>query len=78
MRTNLGVPRIKMLPVTLLMSLLCAGTLNAQTDLPVYRAESSHSRTRSGPLAQECPAASRLHDYRPVHGNPYNRSDRQG
>lgn len=37
MRTNLGVPRIKMLPVTLLMSLLCVGTIYAQSDLPVYR-----------------------------------------
>ena len=37
MRTNLGVPRIKMLPVTLLMSLLCVGTIYAQRDLPVYR-----------------------------------------
>jgi hypothetical protein len=36
MRTDHGVPRINMLPVTLLMSLLCVGTMYAQADLPVY------------------------------------------
>jgi hypothetical protein len=37
MRTNQSVAGIKMLLATLVMSLLCVGTMQAQGELPVYR-----------------------------------------